>query len=171
MDISYHLYDTALFGVTAGVTHPLFQIIEGGDATHVSDFTNMRGAGQLPGNEKFSIRWIGVCFESNQVLADVDDWYLNGFVRLTYNNLVMLQSPIIPLIAYSDFGGHFTQAVAADRTVIGRSGSGYYVDPMIVVKGNTGFKVEVFQGVAIATASQRVKVILEGILSRPEAGG
>lgn len=170
MDVSYHLYDTAVFSNAAATVHSLFQVIEGGDATHTSDFTNMRGSGQLPGNETFKIRKISVAFESNVVEADAEDWYVNSFLKLTYNNLVMLQSPLLPLIDHTAFSGQYTQAAAATRALIGRWGSGYMLDPMITIKGNTGFLVQISQGVALATANMRIKCILEGILSRPEPG-
>lgn len=170
MDISYHLYDTAVFSNTVVTTHRLFQVVEGGDTIHTSDFTNMRGAGQLPGSETFKIRKVSVAFESNIVEADVEDWFVNGFLKLTYNNLVMLQSPLLPLIDYSAYSGQYTQAAAATRALIGRWGSGYMLDPMITIKGNTGFDIQLFQGTVLATASMKVKCILEGILSRPEPG-
>lgn len=166
-DYSFHIYDTALFGVTAGTTHTLFQVPQGGDATHVMDFTNMRGAGQFPVNEKFTIRKIMVASESELAEADVTAWYRLSYLKLLRSNHEDLISPLLPLIAYAGFGGHFTQAAAANRALIGRMGEGYVLTPNISIDGGDAFKIEVFQGVALSAANQRIKVILEGILNSP----
>lgn len=166
-DYSWMLYDTAVFGTSAGVTSSLFQVSEGGDATHTSDFTNSRGAGVIPTNEKFLINWIGVTFESNIVEADVDDWYVAGYVRIFIANLICFHAPILPLIAHSAFSGVLAQAAAANRALVNRLGNGYNFRQPLSLKGGDAFKVEVYQGTLLATASMRVKILLDGILTRP----
>lgn len=167
MDLSYPIYDTALFGTTDNTTHVLFQILEGGDATHTSDFTNARGAGQFPQQEKFTIRKISVAMESNETLANADDWFLDGFIQVYIANQIMLQAPLLTVVDHSGFQGHFTQAVAADLALIGKAGMGYHLDPVLVVGGGVAFKVVIYQGTVVAANNTKVKCILDGILNRP----
>ena len=169
-DYSYPIYDTALFGTTDNTTHVLFQIGEGGDATHVSDFTNMRGNGTFPQLEKFLIRKIGIMLETNATESDAEDWTLDGFLRMYLSNQIIFQAPLQMLVMNTSYSGHFTQAAAATRALIGRDGMGYMVDPMVLVRGGEAFKVEVYQGTVVAAANTRVKVILDGVLTRPEIG-
>lgn len=166
-DYSWVLYDTALFGVTAGQVQTLFQVAQGADATHTTDFTNSRGAGVIPQNEKFVARHVGLSYESNGVEADVEDWYLQSTLRITVANLIVFEAPFVKLIDNNGFSGFYTQAAAANRALIGRWGQGYDLRPEIVVKGGDAFKVEAIQGIALVTASTRIKVMLDGILTRP----
>lgn len=167
MDLSYPIYDTALFGTTDNTTHVLFQILEGGDSTHTSDFTNARGAGQFPQQEKFTIRKVSVAMETNYTLVNAEDWFLDGFIQIYVANQIMFQSPLLNVIDYSDYSGHYTQTVAADLAMIGKAGRGYNLDPVLVVGGGVAFKVVVYQGTVVAANNTRVKVILDGILNRP----
>lgn len=167
MDLSWIMYDTAIFGTSAAVTSALFQTAEGGDATHTTDFTNCRGAGSFPTGEKYLIRKLGVTFESNHVEADVEDWFVAAYLRLMIANQIMFQSPLIPLMWADAYSGQYTQAAAAVRAFIGRLGNGYELDPQLLVKGGDAFKVEIYQGTALATASMKIKFMMDGILTRP----
>lgn len=167
VDLSWMLYDTALFGTVDNTPHTLFQVAEGGDATHVADFTNMRGFGVLPSTEKFVARKIGVALETNATESDAEDWFLDGYLRLYLANNVVFQAPTLALISNTGFNGHFAQAAAANRALIGRNGNGYELDPQLVIGGGVLFKVELYQGTVVAANNTRVKVMLDGILTRP----
>ena len=165
MDYSYPIYDTALFGAAAGVTHTLFAVGEGGDAVHTPDFTNMRGNGFFPAAEKYTVRKISVFAESLLTLADRTNWLLLSFLKVTIANNLVFQAPLAMLVNHSAYSGALSVAVVADNTLIDREGNGYMFDPVLLIGNGQSFKVEVVQGTATA-ASQRIKCVLDGILTR-----
>jgi hypothetical protein len=69
-------------------------------------------------------------------------------------------------IKYADYGGHFTQATASSRALIGPVGNGYVLDIPIIIPGGTKFVVRILQKTALS-APVKMKVVLNGILSRP----
>lgn len=165
-DFRYDVYDTYVFGAAASQGR-LFQVAEGGDATHVTAFTNSRGAGVFPQNEKFVVDWIGAVEDYIPLIANRVNITIASWLELIVSNFSVLKIPLIRAWALNMFGGHFTQAVAADLAAVGRMGSGYDLrDHPITIDGGTQFTVVVNQGTAVAAASN-VKIILSGVLTRP----
>jgi len=159
------MYDTAVFGAVADTLHTLFQIVQGQDATHNKGFTNTRGAGQFPSEEMFTIESIGIYPDADFILADLESMWRASYLELTVTNTTMLLSPLSVFAKYGGWGGHYTQASAADAAAIGKLGLGRKLPIPIEVKGGTQFKVEIFQSIATA-ASMNVKCVLNGILER-----
>lgn len=165
-DYRYALYDTYVFGAAAS-NGRLFQVAEGGDATHVTAFTNSRGAGIIPQNEKFVIDRIHVIEDYIPLIANRVNITVASWLELIVSNRSVLKIPLIMAWSHNMYGGHFTQAAAADLAVIGRSGEGYDLsDHPIVIDGGNQFVVVVNQGTAVAAASN-VKFVLNGILTTP----
>ena len=165
-DYSYCLYDTAVFGVAASVESSLFQVAQGGDSTHTKSFTNSRGAGQMPQNEAFEIDHIGVSVDMNLPTADYIAVWLNSYLEIRVNDETLFIAPLRLLANANSFGGHYTEAVASAEALIGLMGDGYKLAIPINIPGGTAFRVNVFQGTALATASTLIKVTLNGTLSR-----
>lgn len=169
MDLSYVLYDTAVFGTTALFENTLFQVAQGGDSTHTESFTNSRGAGQLPANESFKIKRILATIDVNGVVADSQNTFIGSFVDIIVNNRSLFKAPLTLVAARNGFGGMYTQAAAANESLIGLMGEGYTLEIPIMIDKGSAFKVRVVQGVALSAASQNVKLSLDGILNTPAA--
>lgn len=159
----YDLYDTVPFNNVAAVTFALFKVGEGADSTHTRQYTNMRGNGSLPTNEKFTVRSIHLIAESSPVLADIEKLYENCWLEFIYNNLSILRSPLRLFASASDWYGHYTQAAAADATILGAGGMGRNLSIPIELKGGTSFEVDVYQNVALSAAFS-FKLVLRGDL-------
>lgn len=165
-ELRYALYDTYVFGAAAS-SGRLFQVSEGGDATHVTAFTNSRGAGVIPQNEKFTIDHIYAIEDYIPLIANRVNITVASWVELIVSNRSVLKIPLIMLWYNNMYGGHFTQAAAADLAIIGRTGMGYdLTDHPITVDGGNQFVLVVNQGTAVA-ASSNVKFVLNGILTTP----
>lgn len=164
-DFPFSIYDTAVFGNSAKVVHTLFQVAVNQDSTHDRFFTNMRGSGQFPTNEKFLITSIEVFSDANFIEDDRENLWLNSYLQLIYKDLLILSIPLRLASGHNSFGGHFTQAVAADEALIGLEGSGYLLPRPQLIEGGNSFKAEVGQGTAMSAASQNVKVALMGVLT------
>ncbi len=164
-DYSWTMYDTAPFGASASVTNELFQVAQGGDATHTKSYTNSRGAGQLPVLEKMMVENIKVIYDYNTVLADIPKIQVGSYLEFIVNNKTVLLARLAEFIAHSAYGGHYSQAAAADEAVIGLKGDGYELKIPILIPGGTQFKVNVFQGTALAGASSNLVVALVGTLT------
>lgn len=165
-DLRYALYDTYVFGAAAS-SGRLFQVAEGGDATHVTAFTNSRGAGVIPQNEKFTIDRIYAIEDYIPLIANRVNITIASWIELIVSNRSVLKIPLILCWYNNAYGGHFAQAAAADLAVIGRMGQGYdLTDHPIVIDGGNQFVVVVNQGTAVAAASN-VKFVLNGILTTP----
>lgn len=166
-DYRYDLYDTYVFGAVASQGR-LFQVAEGGDATHTTAFTNMRGAGVLPQNEKMVVDWIGAIEVYVPLIANRVNIFNGSWLEVIISNNSVLKIPLIRAWALNAYGGHFTQAVAADLSIIGRVGSGYSLaDKPLAIDGGTQFTVVVNQGTAVAAGSN-VLFVLSGVLTRPQ---
>lgn len=166
VDYSYCLYDTGVFGVAASVETSLFQVSQGGDATHTKSFTNSRGAGQMPQNEEFEIDHIGVAVDMNLPTADYIAVWLNSYLEIRVNDETLFIAPLRALAQANAYGGHYTEAAASNEALIGLAGDGYTLKIPILIPGGTAFRVNIFQGTALATANTLVKVMLNGTLSR-----
>ena len=165
-DLDYVLYDTAVFGATANNESVLFQVAQGGDATHTESFTNMRGAGQLPQAEAFSVEWIGVNPDHALVEADIEAIWRGSFLEIRVADLTVLKAPLRLFADQADYQGHFAQAAAANRVIIGLRGEGYALTKPISIPGGTYFRVRVVQGPAV-TAGSNMKVNMRGTLTIP----
>lgn len=166
-DIRYQLYDTAIFSTALAGEQQLFGVAQGADATHTKAFTNSRGAGSLPQGEKFVIDRIGVYLDENNLLpADLVNVWRQSYLEIRVQDLTYWLSPLRPLAYQNAWGGHYSQTAAANGAAIGLLGEGYELDVPIVVPGGSSFKVIVNQGTVLATATQQLKVTLDGILSR-----
>lgn len=165
-DYHYVLYDTATFATTAPTNHLLFQVGEGVDASHPESITNMRGNASLPTEEKFTLYRIHVWNEQELGEADLFDLTDQALLELRVSDKTLLKIPLRLAISHAGFGGHFTQATAANRVAIGNEGNGFELQTPIELPGGTRFAVRVYQDKAF-TSTCRVKVALEGILSMP----
>lgn len=164
-DYAWSMYDTAPFGASASVTNELFQVAQGGDATHTKSFTNSRGAGQLPVLEKMMVERIKVIIDYNTVLADIPKIQVGSYLEFIVNNKTVLLARLAEFFANSSYGGHYSQAAAADEAAIALNGDGYELKIPILIPGGTQFKVNVFQGTALAGANSNLIVSLNGILT------
>lgn len=167
MDLSYILYDTAPFSTVDEVDFPLFQVAQGGDATHVKAFTNSRGAGQLPSVEKFVIKHVEVFPNDRLTIADAGVWFIDGYISIEVANKEVFVSPLAAVIGGPSPTGHFTQAVAADLSSLQFNGRGYDFELPIEIPGGTPYKVTLHQGNVLAVATQLIVCALHGTLTTP----
>lgn len=166
MDLEYVLYDTYVFGAAAS-NGRLFQVAEGSDATHITSFTNSRGAGIIPQSEKFLIQKLLAIVDFVPLIANVAKLAVASWVELLVANRSLLKVPLAMVIANSAYGGQAFQAVAADLANVGMLGQGYdFGSHPVQIDGGTQFVVSVNQGTAVAAASN-VKFCLVGTLSIP----
>lgn len=159
----FDLYDSVVFGATPDLTQSLFQVGEGADATHVREFTNMRGAGSLPQGEEFLVRSIHCISEMSPPQADIEKIYQDSYLEFILNNLSILRSPLRVFASHSDWSGQFTQAAAADITALGAVGMGRSLSIPVLIKGGTGFKVNLYNGTALS-ANHTLRILLRGDL-------
>jgi hypothetical protein len=166
---SFHttLFDTWQPSTTANAETLLFQVPRGGDSTHNERFTNARGAGQLPAGEKFTINNIGLMADQNFTDADWTTGLYGALLEVRVMDKIVFSAPARRCFTNSSYGGHFTQATAADAEVIGPNGDGFILSVPIVIPGGVRFDVRLVQGSALA-ATRSVKCILEGILDLPD---
>jgi len=167
MVIHTTLYDTWQPGTTANAEATLFQTPQGGDATHNEQFTNMRGAGQLPSEEKFTLRNIKLIIDEQIAEADFDTRLYTSFIELRVKDKTLLKAPSAMFFAHSAYGGHFTQATAALTQAIGPAGNGFELRIPITIDGGVRFLVRCVQGAAFASAIDH-KIVLEGELDIPD---
>lgn len=163
-DYSFVLYDTAPFGASAGTEHVLFQVSQGSDSTHTEAYTNSRGAGQLPTEEKMLVERIHVIVDHNTAIADVPKIFNASFLEIRVSDKTIFKAPLAMLSSFNAYGGHYSQAAAADEAVIGLIGVGYELKIPILIPGGVSFRIRVYQGTAV-TAASNLKVALEGTLT------
>lgn len=164
----YTLYDTIVYGTTAQSEQALFQTPQGGDVTHTKSFTNMRGAGSLPTQEKFTVDKIGVYADFNNLVpADLINMWIGNYLEVRVADNSELLIPLRAAAQYNGYSGHYSQASGANATLGGLVGDGYYLDIPIEIPGGTALRVNVPQITALSVASVPVRVLLHGILDRP----
>lgn len=165
----YHttLFDTWQPAAVAGAEAILFQTPRGGDAAHNDRFTNARGAGQLPADESFECRRVGVMYDEELLQVDADTNVFGALLELRLKDKVVLSAPVRRCVTHSAWGGHFTQAAAATINEAGQIGEGFALDIPVVIPGGARFDVRLVQGAAFA-AAQDFKLILEGYLTVPD---
>jgi len=165
-DFNWGLFDTAIFDDSGSIIHTLFQVAQGGDTVHTKAYTNMRGAGSLPTDESLLVRKISVIPDANLPPADVQGMFLHSYLEMRISDETVLFAPLRQFADEAGYGGVYTQAAAADEALIGPLGDGYPLElPLLIPTGAT-FRVEIYQGTALAGASNWVKCVLGGILSR-----
>lgn len=165
-DYRYTLYDTADFGNTAGVNHLLFQIAEGADANHAEYRCNMRGNGVLPSEESFLVQKIHVWNNSEIPEADIQKLIDGTLLEIRVSDKTVLKIPLRLAISHTAYGGHYTQATASARTVIGLESNGFEIPEGIQINGGVRFSVRLYQRLSM-TATEEIVVALEGVLSTP----
>lgn len=165
-DYSFVLYDHAPLGNAANITHVLFQTAAGADATHTPGYTNSRGAGQLPQNEKFMVERLSCSIDVNGLVADAINTWVQGVVRIRVSDEVVFEAPLRECVGKTSFSGMYTQASAAEENAVGLMGDGYELRIPLVIPGGTAFRVEIFQTTALSTTAQNMCVSLHGTLTR-----
>jgi len=165
-DLTYVLYDTAIFGTTAPAEHTLFQVAQGGDSTHTESFTNMRGAGALPSEEHLVVNHIEVFPDGDVAEADVSKIWTGNFLEVRVADKTLLKAPLALFAGHSYWSGQYTQATPTTRAFIGRVGWGFDLPNPVDIPGGTSFKVRVYQ-LNPTSGSINMKVCLCGVLSVP----
>lgn len=165
-DVTFTLYDTVPMGNVAAVETVLFQVAQGGDATHTEAFTNSRGAGTLPQGEAFSINNVGVVPAFNTaLLADYQDLWRNSFLQIRIADTNYLQIPLYLAAKRAGWLGVGLQTAAANDAMIGLAGDGYDLPIPIIVPGGKAWRVRVVQGIALSAANLNVIITLTGVLT------
>jgi len=168
MKYRYTLYDTIVFGVAAQGEQALFQVPQGGDVTHTKSFTNMRGAGALPNQEKFSVDKIGVYADFNNLVpADLINIWIGNYLELRVADNSVLLIPLRSAAQYNAYSGHYSQAAAANAALGGLVNDGYALDIPVDIPGGTAMRVNVPQITALSVGAVNVRILLHGILDRP----
>jgi len=168
MKLTYPLYDTLVMGTATQTEQALFQVQQGGDATHTKAFTNMRGAGSLANNESFVVTKIGCFLDFNLVAeSDVENVWIGNYLELRVNDQTMIIAPLRVFAQYNGYVGHFTQAAAANDVMGGLQNDGYELPNPIAIPTGTAFRVNIPQNTVLTTASMPLRVILHGELNRP----
>jgi hypothetical protein len=162
-DRKYILFDSIDTGTSVFDTL-LFQVASGADAVHSETYTNMRGAGSLPGAEKFTLNKISVIVPPSLTPNDTTALFKDSILQFRLLNQVLLWIPLIVAVDYSLHNGFFTLATAANNQVYGNLGEGYTVDPPIDIAGGEKFDVRVKTGNA-TSFTYRLVVALVGILT------
>ncbi len=166
-DFHTTLFDTWQPAAVANAEAILFQTPRGGDATHNERFTNARGAGQLPAEEAFLIRKLGVAVDEIIPQAELAIAFYGAIMEIRLKDKVVFSSTVRWIMAASGWGGSVVQAIAADIDAAGPLGNGLDLNPNVNIPGGTRFDIRLVQGAAFA-AAQDFKVILEGVLTTPD---
>jgi hypothetical protein len=165
-DYRYFYYDTYVLANVVPQDAQLFRVLQGGDALHTEAFTNSRGAGVLPNNEKFVVDWIGAVVDFNLLTTDDVNFTKSAFLSFVKASFEVLKAPLAMFISHSAYGGFFAQAVAANEQAIGLHGTGMALDKPITLEGGTAFYVRIQQNVAVSAAAN-LKIVLGGIYTFP----
>jgi len=165
-DYNHYLYDTALLQ-NAVDEIVLFQNPQGSSSSFPASITNMKGAGQLPSSESMEVHHIHGFVDENVVAADADNIWLLSTITMYINEIQQFRVPLKTIASMNAFGGHYTQATAANEALIGLVGYGWKLRIPIRIPGGTQFSVVLSQGTALSTTNINFKVALDGILTRP----
>lgn len=163
--LDWTFYDEASFGTTALVEHQLFASAMGSSSTRTPFVTNSAGASQLQNNQSFEINCIKVWVDSVEALADLEEFALGAYVRMTVQNKEMLRVPLVLCFGAGGWQGEFHEAANTLSRLINTAGDGYNL--MIPIKIPLGGQFEVFIGQNNALANTiQVKLALIGKLTR-----
>lgn len=168
INLSYPLYDTAVFNIAPVGEVSLFQVPQGGDATHNKSFTNARGAGFLPQNESFEINKINVFQDFlNLVPADLENVWLSNYVYIRVSDQTLFFAPLRMCANYNEFNGFYSQGAAANATLGGLQGAGYDLGKNpIEIPGGVAFSVVIAQITVTTVNAIPMRVVLDGTLTR-----
>lgn len=168
INLSYPLYDTAVFGTAAAGEVALFQVPQGGDPTHTKSFTNARGAGFLPQNESFEVNNIGVYMDFlNLVPADLENVWLSNYIYIRVSDQTLFFAPLRACARFNEFNGFYSQGAAANGSLGGLAGGGYDLGKNpIEIPGGVAFSVVIAQVTVLTVAAVPVRVVLDGTLTR-----
>lgn len=165
-DFFYPLFDTVVLGTAADTLHTLFQVSEGADSVHTAQFTNMRGAGILPQEERFVIRKIHAIVQGEVAEADLPLLFQGNYLEVVINNDTLFRAPLHLCSSHNAYGGAVNQAAAANNLAIGMMGMGLDINPTISLQGGRNFKVRVYQESALSV-TENMLIVLEGVLTLP----
>ena len=165
-DVDWIFYDTAVFTSGPAGQLQLFQIPQGGDTTHVENFTNSIGSGSLPANMSFIIRAIAIYAELDVLQLELPKIFNKSYLEIVISDKVMLKAPLAYFAAPQQYAGQFELASAALQQLVSWTGPLFELTIPIPIPGGTPFKINITQIVA-TTADEQVKCLLLGTLSRP----
>lgn len=160
----YTLWDTIVLGAVALAETLLFQVAQGGDATHTESFTNSPGAGSLPGLQEFEIQEVHLILDTPVLPADILKLHQASFLEIRISEHTELKIPSQMAASFSAYGGHFVTATA-EEAGLGLLGNGYKLTKSIRIPGATPWKVRYVQGTALAVGSKNMRCVLRGILT------
>lgn len=168
-EFTYPLYDTARFGTTANTTHTLFQNGQGSNSGNDKTLTNMRGSGQLPDRESFTLRKIGIHIDDVGLSDDdIHGLFMSSVLTVYYNNVKILQIPAYMASDKNRVSGIKTESTASPFDYFGQDGDGFVLDIPRIIEGGKSFSVELFQALAMDSSNLSIKVVLYGDLSAPD---
>ena len=101
------------------------------------------------------------------VEADAMDMWIGAYLEFRLSDETRILAPLVEFAAHNGFGGHYSQAAAADGALIGRLGKGRDLEIPIMIPGGTIFRADVHQLTALSVATTNVKIGLYGTLTRP----
>lgn len=160
------LYDTANFGTNADTMHSLFQVAQYGDSTHTPDYTNMRGNGSLPANERFVVNCIGVRMQPEIDLDDLLAMFNGSYLQMRTKDEIIFEAPLNRCSQDMGYGGVGFQGSADTQYAVGLIHDGFKLTMPIEIEGGNSFRVDIYQDQAMGTANKLVKCMLTGILTR-----
>lgn len=167
--LTYPIYDTVQLSDSAAQTHVLFQVGQGVDTNHQFPFTNMRGSGQFPDKEFFTVRKIGLHIDGVGFSDDdIQGLFINSLVTLNYNNVKVLQAPAYIFSDLNMVQGVKTESSASAFDYFGQAGNGFTLNETLTIKGGKSFNVEYYQSLAVDTDGLDLKVVLYGMLETPD---
>lgn len=167
--LTYPIYDTVDLSDSAAQTHTLFTQGQGTSSTKTFVQTNMRGSGQFPDRENFTIKGIGL--HVNAVGFSDDDIqgvFVNSIFRINYNNVKVLEMPAYKLSDLNAVSGIKTESTASPFDYFGQEGMGFMLDNPITIEGGKNFNAEFYQALAVDTAGLDLLVTLFGDLDSPD---
>ena len=165
-DLDWILFDTAVFTTGPAGQIQLFQVPQGGDATHTEDFTNSLGAGSLPANQNFVIKGIAIYPELDIVEVEIKKVLARSYLEIVVADLVKLKAPLVYFAAPQQYSGFDNLTPAAGLMAVSYGGPLFEMVIPIAIPGGTPFKVNITQMIATA-ADEQVKCLLIGTLTRP----
>lgn len=164
---SYSFYDTATLANAANTVHEMFQVRQGGTTNATKFVTNMRGNGEFQSSETFELKGIKAFPNSVLALADMQSLLFASYVEIQYQDNIVFQCTLRECIALNHWGGHYSQAAAADGGAIGIQNDGYMLENPLTIQGGNSFRVLIGQGTALTTADDTLVVSLTGLYTTP----
>lgn len=158
-------YDEATLATTAAVEHQLFATPMGasGRSRYI---TNSPSNASMKNTESF-VAWRIQCWlDSVEVVADLEEMFLQSYIRITINNKEMLSVPLMLCGGGANWTGAVQETTASNKNLINMGGLGYSLEKMpLVFPKASPFEVWIGQGLALANACQ-LKFSMSGLLTR-----